>query len=687
MGFAFNGVLLSRLTPYALAHAFQTMRLLMMQSPCRLAFWALCLALTVTTAVAQTQERTPHRPQRLEAEDPSAARVIVKFRKASSLRQALAGRGGKPLLRAPQHAGALAARLNMPLSDGRVLGPHTQLIKGAGLSSAQLRLRLSAQPDVEWAVVDERRYIRTSPNDPYFAAGQQGVTPAVGQWYLRAPDATRVSAINALGAWEVSTGSSQVTVAVLDTGVRYDHPDLSGKLHPGYDFVSDGTTSNDGTARDADANDPGDFALRRECGYGQAVASSWHGTQVAGVVGAATNNGLGMAGTGRDVMVLPVRVLGKCGGTDSDIIAGMRWAAGLSSDVGDGNVLVNAHPAKVLNLSLGSTGVCGHAYIEAIQELNAAGVTVVVAAGNEAGLPVDSPANCPGALAVAGLRHIGTKVGFSNIGPEVAISAPGGNCVILSGECLYPIVTTSNAGATGPTTSTYTNGSADISVGTSFAAPQVSGTVGLMLSLNAQLSPAEIRAALQASARAFPVSGAELGVPFCQAPSAVEQVECYCTTSTCGAGMLDAAAAVVRVNPAPTARIATDTSALASSQSIFVSAAPSTAAGNRTLTAYQWTLVGSPQVAAFAGSTTAATATVVFLDTTRSVEVQLRVTDSAGASHTTSQILSGAPVGLAPVGFSGGGGSVGAAWAIALLWACVWLWRLPWGGVRWRRSW
>jgi len=461
----------------------------------------------------------------------------------------------------------------------------------------------------------------------------------------------------------------------LDTGVIYGHPDLADKLYTGYDFVSDSTTSNDGTARDADASEPGDFTARNECGHRQApVASSWHGTQVAGIVGAATNNGVGIAGTGRDVMVLPVRVLGACGGTDSDIIAAMRWAAGLTSDVGGGNTVVNAHPAKVINLSLGSTGFCGQAYIDVMQELNNAGVTVVVAAGNEAGLATDSPANCPGALAVAALRHIGTKVGFSSMGPEIAISAPGGNCVNVTGECVYPIVTTSNAGVTVPTTSIYTNGSADISVGTSFAAPQVSGTVGLMLSLNPTLSPAAIRAALSASARTFPVSGADPGVVQCQSPSAAEQGECYCTTSTCGAGMLDAAAALARVNPLPTARITVDTSALLSSKSVFVSGATSTAAGDRTLTGYQWTLLSGEQFAAFSGSTTAATATVVFVANTGSVDLQLRVTDSNGDSGTVTQTLSGAPVAVAPVGSSGGGGSASAGWLAALLLACAWLW-------------
>lgn len=647
----------------------------------RILWWLLALSTSLgavsVLALPSARERMPMRPQRADTEDPSSARVIVKFRADSGLRRALNGRGGKPLLMEPQHAAALAVRLNMPLSDGRVLGTHTQLVKGVGVSSAQLVQRLASQPDVEWAVVDQRRYIRSSPNDPYFGAGQQSVTPAVGQWYLRAPDATAPSAINALGAWGISTGSSQVTVAVLDTGVRYDHPDLAGKLHTGYDFVSDRTSAHDGTARDADASDPGDFTRRNECGTGEAAqASSWHGTQVAGIIGAATDNGIGMAGAGRDVMVLPVRVLGACGGTDSDIIAAMRWAAGLSSDVGGGAAVVNTHPAKVLNLSLGSTGACGQAYIDVLQELNGAGVTVVVAAGNEAGLATDSPANCPGALAVAAVRHIGTKVGFSSMGPEVSVSAPGGNCVNLTGECLYPIITTSNAGLSSPTTNTYTSGGADASVGTSFAAPQVSGTVGLMLSLNPNLSPTAIRLAIQATARAFPVSGAAADILQCQAPTAAEQLECYCTTSTCGAGMLDAAAALQSVIPAPTARIAVDTSALLSARSVFLSGVASTAAGNRSLVSYQWTVVSGQQYAAFSGSTSAATATLVFLADTGAVDVQLRVTDSNGVSNTVNQTVSAAPTVVAPVQPSGGGGgSVSAGWLALLMLACAWLWQ------------
>ena len=480
------------------------------------------------------------------------ARVIVKYKAGSTLVQALSA----PRLAdaRPQHAAALAQHLRVPLTNGRVLGRHTQGLLGSGLSSLQLAARLAALPEVEWAVPDQRRYIAAAPNDPYFADGQTTITPVVGQWYLRAPDSTAVSAINAVGAWNLTTGSGALTVAILDTGVRLDHPDLAGKLHPGYDFVQDSITGSDGDGRDADASDPGDWSSAGACGVGSSARnSSWHGTQVAGLIGAATNNSVGMAGAGRNVMLLPVRVLGRCGGYDSDIIAAMRWAAGLSSEVGfDSPVtLVNNHPARVINMSLGSDGACPASYREAVAELSAAGVSVVVAAGNDAGRAVNTPANCAGAIAVAGVRHVGSKVGYSNVGPEVTVAAPAGNCVNLAGPCLYPLLTTDNSGTDKPADHTYSDGT-KATLGTSFATPLVAGTVGLMLSANPGLTPAQVKAALQASARPFPNSGGDPSAPVCHAPNGVDQVECYCTTSTCGAGLLDAAQAVAKaLEPQP----------------------------------------------------------------------------------------------------------------------------------------
>jgi serine protease len=248
-----------------------------------------------------------------------------------------------------------------------------------------------------------------------------------------------------------------------------------------------------------------------------------------------------MAGTGGRVMVLPVRVLGRCGGYDSDIIAGMRWAAGVSRDP-----VLNPHPARVINVSLGSQGSCDFSYQDLMAELTAAKVTVVAAAGNDIGLAVGVPANCPGVIAVTGLRHDGTKAGYSSLGPEATISAPAGNCVNTHGLCMYPLLTTTNTGATDPAANTYSD-AYNASLGTSFASPIVAGTVALMLSVDSTLTPARIRSILRSTARAFPTSGGEAGLATCQAPSSLEQDYCYCTTSTCGAGMLNAAAAVTLV--------------------------------------------------------------------------------------------------------------------------------------------
>ncbi|MBL8348800.1 MAG: S8 family serine peptidase [Burkholderiaceae bacterium] len=597
---------------------------------------------------------------RAPAEDPDDARVIVKVRSGSAMALEVAGR--------PRLAGRLGRQLALAsMQDGHVLGRRTQSLRARGLSSSQLAARLAALPDVEWAVPARRKtFTAVVPNDPFYADHLTGITPVVGQWYLRAPDATRMSAIDAEAAWAITTGSGAITVATLDTGVIGSHPDLAGKLHPGYDFVSRSSSSADGNGRDADASDPGDWSTTADsCG---AADSSWHGTQVAGLIGAATDNGIGMAGVGRNVMVLPVRVLGKCGGFDDDIIAAMRWAGGLGS-----SPVANAHPARVLNLSLGSSGSCSAAYRDAIAELSAAGVSVVVAAGNDTGHAVNEPANCPGVIAVAGLRHAGTKVGYSNIGPEVAIAAPAGNCVNDTGPCLYPLLTTTNAGKTTPGANIYSD-SFQTSLGTSFAAPIVAGTVGLMLSVDPRMAPAEVKAALQRSARPFPTSGAqEAGATACHPPGAAEQNECYCTTSTCGAGMLDAGGAVAAARDAllaPTAAIALSSGSPVAGDSITLSAGGSTVSEGRTIAGYQWTLTRGADLAALVGATDGASVTLA----TRAageVVVQLTVTDSTNASRSSSQsiTIAAAPVVVsapAEPGGGGGGGALGWGWIAGL---------------------
>ncbi|WP_162910277.1 S8 family peptidase [Azohydromonas sediminis] len=523
--------------------------------------WAAVLAGTLAAMTATAAERGPSRPLSASGVQPApVARVIVRFRDDVVLERERTARAGTvaPL----RMARALGERHGFALADGPSPAPRTQVVLARDMPADVLAARLRADPLVAWAEVDERQRIAqttVAPDDPLYADGQPAPMPAVGQWYLRAPRGDARAAIDAPAAWALTQGADGIVVAVIDTGVRFDHPDLVGKLLPGYDFVSDVATANDGDGWDDDASDPGDWVTAAEnsdrngdfydCyrdprnptvpGPAIFTPSSWHGTQVSGLIGAATNNALGMAGTGWNLKVLPVRALGKCGGYVSDIAAAIRWAAGLPVD----GVPPNPNPARVINLSLGSANRCSDTYQRAIDEVRAIGAVVVAAAGNE-GVAVNQPANCRGVIAVAGVRHVGTKVGYSNLGPEVALAAPAGNCVNLSGECLYPLLTTSNDGTTVPGDPTYTSAGADATFGTSFASPLVAATAGLMLSVQPQLRPSTVGDRLRASVRPFPFDPT---LPTCTVPSGfddVPQPECNCTTTTCGAGLLDAGAAV-----------------------------------------------------------------------------------------------------------------------------------------------
>lgn len=524
-------------------------------------FLSLGLGFNCAAVFAQVE----YNPVRTEYRGESAdgARVIVKFRTGSALlrKHALTATASasETLGTVTMRATSLGARLGINLRAGRVVNEHTQVVVASGITSSALAERLAAEPDVEYAVIDQRRTHFAVPNDPLYSQGTPiiGSTggPAVGQWYLQAPTDVVAASINATGAWDLTTGSSNIVVAVLDTGVRPEHPDLANRLLAGYNMVSDVPTANDGDGRDADASDPGDWVTASDsntqtsqfyqCG---ASDSSWHGTMTTSLIGAASNDGVGMAGVAWGVKILPVRVLGRCGGYDSDIIAGMQWAAGLPVP----GVPANPTPARVINMSLGGSGACPQSYLDAINAITnkQAPAVIVSSAGNSSGHAVSTPANCPGVIGVAGLRHIGTKVGFSDLGPEISISAPAGNCANTGSgmPCLYPILTATNTGITSPVESSYTD-SFKSSLGTSFSAPLVAGTVALMLSVQPSLTPDQVKAALQSSARPFPSLGAAVTVQSCQTANSGDQLECYCSKSTCGAGILDAAAAVAAVVP------------------------------------------------------------------------------------------------------------------------------------------
>jgi serine protease len=621
------------------------------------------------------------------------ARVIVKYKTDSTLMRALSVSSAQA---GPQHAQTLSARLGLSLRDGRTIGPRTQVLKASGLASRELADRLAAQSDVEYAVVDGRMHALAIPNDPLYPSGQTGTVPAVGQWYLRPPTSATivnstsvVSAINAEAAWTVTNGSSSVVVADLDTGVRFDHPDLTSKLLPGYDFIHDAPTANDGDARDSDASDPGDFITSADvgvvtgCTSSDVGNSSWHGTETAGLIGAATNNGTGMASVGRNVMVLPLRVLGKCGGYDSDIQAAMLWSVGINIS----GVPANLTPAKVLNMSLGSSGACSQAYADAIAQVNAAGAVVVVAAGNE-GLDVGTPANCAGAIAVAGVRHSGSKVGYSDLGPTVAIAAPAGNCVNSSGSCLYPLLSTSNSGATTPVAGAagaiYTGNGSNASLGTSFSAPLVSGTVGLMFSANGSLTPAQVRVALQSTARAFPSTGEGLiqrvtGGPFvpvsaCTAPTSTAQdYACYCTTSTCGAGLLDAGAAVASVSvTTANPNVVAPLTPIVAGDSVPLDGSASTTSTGNTISSYFWSIPAGTTNATLTQNGSSATLATTSAGT---VVVSLTVTDSAGGQNTNSVALSIAALSTpAPSSSGGGGGAMQLGWLFGWLASVIGVW-------------
>ena len=528
-----------------------------------LALVASCAFLLALSPQAQTQAPAP----------AADARVIVKYKADSPL---LADQALPAAEQRVERAKALGTRVGLELRTGSGVSGRAHVVFAHGLTSAQLAERLSLEGDVEYAVPDQRRRISTAPNDPLYFTGPPVTAssggPTVGQWYLRAPAGDVQSSINVEPAWDLAPANSDIVVGVIDTGVRFDHPDLQragagGKLLPGYDMISDIPTANDGDGRDADASDPGDWLTLAEVTDRHSVFykcdtvaedSSWHGTQTSALIGALTNNAIGMASVARNVRILPVRALGKCGGYDSDILAAMRWAAGLDVP----GTPVNPTPARVLNLSLGGETACTAAYVDAVAAINAVGAVVVASAGNSTGHAAGAPANCTGVIAVTGLRHVGSKVGFADLGPAISIAAPAGNCVNTAPgtPCLYPMLTAANSGLTNPISnaaggSIYTD-SFNSSLGTSFSAPMVTGTIALMLSADPTLTPAAVRSLLQSGARPFPSSGLSNtdGTPLaqCVAPQPIgspqiDQLECYCTTTTCGAGMLDAGRALTAV--------------------------------------------------------------------------------------------------------------------------------------------
>ncbi|MET4679767.1 S8 family peptidase [Stenotrophomonas rhizophila] len=422
---------------------------------------------------------------------PTHQRFIVKYKDGST-------EVATPTALASSLKAAAAA---VPAAQGRALGLQKlrQLAIGPTVVKADrpldraeaelLMRRLAADSSVEYVEVDQLMQATLVPNDTRFSE----------QWGFGTSNAS----INVRPAWDKATGTG-VVVAVIDTGIT-NHPDLNANILPGYDFISDAAMARDGGGRDNNPNDEGDWYAANECGSGiPASNSSWHGTHVAGTIAAVTNNSTGVAGTAFNAKVVPVRVLGKCGGYTSDIADAIVWASGGTVS----GVPANANPAEVINMSLGGGGSCSTTYQTAINGAISRGTTVVVAAGNSnTNVSSSVPANCANVIAVAATTSAGARASFSNYGPGIDISAPG-----------QAILSTLNSGTTVPGSASYASYN-----GTSMAAPHVAGVVALVQSVApTALSPASIESLLKSTAR--PLPGACSG--------------------GCGAGIVDADAAV-----------------------------------------------------------------------------------------------------------------------------------------------
>ncbi|ONI86522.1 hypothetical protein ALI144C_11535 [Actinosynnema sp. ALI-1.44] len=399
----------------------------------------------------------------------------------------------------------VAARSDALASNGlRVVG---EVSVGAVLVSPDKALdtntalaALRARGDVEYAEVNGKMYADLTPNDPMYPQ----------QWhYYEAAAGARVDT-----AWDSGLTGAGVRVAVIDTG-RTAHTELNANYLGGYDMISNAAAARDGNARDNNPQDQGDWQAAGECGAGTpARNSSWHGTHVSGTVAALRGNAAGVAGVAPAAKVVPVRVLGRCGGSFADIIDGITWASG-GAVAGVPN---NPNPARVLNMSLGGSGACPASLQAAITAANNRGSAVVVSAGNSnVNASNATPANCNGVITVAASDRQGNRAVYSNFGATVEITAPGGE---TSPAASGGVLSTLNAGTTVPAAQSYA-----FYQGTSMAAPHVAGVVALMQHKKlaagvALLTPAQVTARLRA--RAMPGS----------------------CVGGCGIGLLDARASV-----------------------------------------------------------------------------------------------------------------------------------------------
>ena len=574
-------------------------------------------------------------------DDVTSGRLV---RPSSARLELLSNRAGERLIyRRPTADLSHVLRLDEPLQR---------------VAAERVAQRLRLDPSVASVEIDEYVFPFLTPTDPFWTDSREVL------WHLKAPTAQRPGGANLPEAWNTAVGRN-VTVAVIDSGIT-THLDLDTNIIRGHDFISadaDGRflVANDGDGRDADPADPGDWIddsdLTKTVFSGgsspcKKANSSWHGTHVAGTIGAVTGNGAGIVGVAHEAKILAIRALGKCFGYGSDITDAIRWAAGAQPVSGTWTELgipTNSNPARVINLSLGSTSSsCSSSRQNAITAARALGAVVVAATGNDSRATISSPANCIGVIAVTAHTVEGDKAVYANHGVGTTLSAPGGgSCTTSALNCLPQsdsgaagtlwrlITSTTNSGTTSPGAIAYSGKS-----GTSMATPHVSGVAALLISAMPTLTVESVRQLLTSSVREFPAG------TFCAGK----------VDNPCGAGMLDATRAMQRLAAlTPTVTASANAAVVENGSTVTLTGTATPKAGGNLNLTYRWQQITG--ATATLSGTSSPQVTFIAPNGSR-MSFRLTVTDSDGfaASANIDVRSNGTPIlaALPPVSASAG---------------------------------